>query len=290
MKKAVLKLIFALLSFASLKTIYFFGEVIGFFLSISPNSIKRNTQINLNLCFPKKSSEQIKYLTKKSLKESSKSALESCKYWDGHNKKDLSLIVEVKGQDLIINSLKEGKGVILFTPHIGNIEILISLIAAKFNCTVPYTPAKIKALDELVKTSRTLMGANMVKADSGGIRSCLKSLYDGNLVLMASDQVPKKGNGIISPFFNLPALSVSLISTMARKTKSPCHSVSCLRKGGGRGFSIIFNKKVKELNDLIVQEGVNLMNRELEECIMKAPEQYAWEYKRFKNSTFKNPY
>ena len=44
------------------------------------------------------------------------------------------------------------------------------------------------------------------------------------------------------------------------------------------------------MNYLDGQEGVNLMNRELEECIMKAPEQYAWEYKRFKHSVIKNPY
>ena len=32
------------------------------------------------------------------------------------------------------------------------------------------------------------------------------------------------------------------------------------------------------------------MNRELEKCIMFAPEQYAWEYKRYKHSKSKDPY
>ena len=107
---------------------------------------------------------------------------------------------------------------------------------------------------------------------------------------MASDQVPKKSNGIISSFFGVSALTVSLISTLSKKTKSPCHSVVCLRQSRGQGFRIIFSEKINQLNDLDVQDGVNLMNRELEKCIMKAPEQYAWEYKRFKHSTFESPY
>ena len=107
---------------------------------------------------------------------------------------------------------------------------------------------------------------------------------------MASDQVPNKKSGIISNFFGTPALTVSLISSIAIRTKSPCHSVSCIRQKRGKGYGIIFSERLDKLNTLDVQEGVNLMNTELEKCIMKAPEQYAWEYKRFKHSKFKNPY
>jgi KDO2-lipid IV(A) lauroyltransferase len=130
----------------------------------------------------------------------------------------------------------------------------------------------------------------MVKADSGGVKSALSALNRGEILIMASDQVPKKSNGIISNFFGIPALSVSLISSLAIRTKSPCHSVSCIRLKKGKGYRIIFSERLEKLNTLGVQQGVNLMNTELEECIMKAPEQYAWEYKRFKHSNFKNPY
>ena len=196
----------------------------------------------------------------------------------------------MEGKDLILRSLEEGRGVILFTPHIGNIEILINFVANNFKSTIPYTPAKISALDSIMNSARDLMGANMVKADSGGVKSSLITLKEGNLIMMASDQVPKKSNGIISNFFGVSALTVSLISTLSKKTKSPCHSVVCLRQSRGQGFRIIFSEKINQLNDLDVQDGVNLMNRELEKCIMKAPEQYAWEYKRFKHSTFESPY
>ena len=290
MINGLLKLFLTLFSYISLKYIHFLGEISGFLLSIVPNSIKSTTKTNLKLCFSDKTSKEIDILTRKSLKETSKSLLESGKSWIAYPKLDINKLVEVEGRDLILRSLEEGRGVILFTPHIGNIEILINFVANNFKSTIPYTPAKISALDSIMNSARDLMGANMVKADSGGVKSSLIALKEGNLIMMASDQVPKKSNGIISSFFGVSALTVSLISTLSKKTKSPCHSVVCLRRSRGQGFRIVFNEKINQLNDLDVQDGVNLMNRELEKCIMKAPEQYAWEYKRFKHSTFESPY
>ena len=290
MLNGLLKLFLTLFSYISLKNIHYLGETGGFLLSIVPNSIKNTTTTNLKLCFPDKTTKEIRTLTRKSLKETSKSLFESGKCWITYPKLDISKLVEVEGKDLILSSLEEGRGVILFTPHIGNIEILINYVSNNFKSTIPYTPAKISALDTIMNNARVLMGANMVKADSGGVKSSLIALKEGHLIMMASDQVPKKSNGIVSSFFGTPALTVSLISSLSQKTKSPCHSVICLRRSGGRGFKISFSKRITGLNDLGVQDGVNLMNRELEKCIMKAPEQYAWEYKRFKHSIFESPY
>ena len=130
----------------------------------------------------------------------------------------------------------------------------------------------------------------MVTASSSGVKALFVSLKKGGLIVIASDQVPREENGLISKFFGTQALTVSLVSRLAVRTKSVCHSVCCIRLGKGMGFKIIFSKKIGDMNVLTIQDGVNLMNRELEECIMKAPEQYAWEYKRFKHSVFENPY
>ena len=290
MVKGLFALFLTLLSLISLKNIHFLGEAMGFLLSILPNSARNNTKINLKLCFPNSSDQEIKVLMRKSLKETSRSLLESGKSWITFPKTGVANIIQIEGMKLVSESLSQEKGAILFTSHLGNIEVLISFLAQNFKCTILYTPAKINAVDELMKQARLLMGAKMVKADSGGVKSALKALNRGEVIIMASDQVPKKKSGIISNFFGTPALSVSLVSSLATRTESPCHSVSCIRLKKGKGYKVIFSERIEKLNTLGVPEGVNLMNTELEECIMKAPEQYAWEYKRFKHSNFKNPY
>ena len=160
----------------------------------------------------------------------------------------------------------------------------------KFNCYIPYTPAKIDALEKIMKESREQMGANMVTTSISGIRSMLRALKKGEVVVMASDQVPNKRSGLICDFFGNEALTVSLISRLSKRTESSCHLVYCVRQKSGSGFKIVFEKKLDSMNKLDEKEGSNLMNRELEKCIIKFPEQYAWEYKRFKHSTFKSPY
>ena len=278
------------LSIFPLKALNLLGSMVGYVLSITPNNLRNATKINLKICFPAKTEEEIHILTRNSLKESSKSFFESGKCWVTYPRITINPILEVEGKSLVLNSLKEGNGVILFTPHMGNIEVLLRYIAENFNCTAPYTPAKIPSLDIFVKNAREMMGANMVAASSSGVKTLFSSLKKKGVIIIASDQVPKRKNGLMANFFGTQALSVSLISSLAIRTKSACHSVCCIRLEKGKGFKIIFNKKISDMNVLSTQEGVNLMNRELEECIMMAPEQYAWEYKRFKHSVFENPY
>ena len=77
MLNGLLKLFLTLFSYISLKNIHFLGEVTGFLLSIVPNSLKTTTRTNLKICFPEKTQMEIDILTRKSLKETSKSLFES---------------------------------------------------------------------------------------------------------------------------------------------------------------------------------------------------------------------
>jgi KDO2-lipid IV(A) lauroyltransferase len=82
---------------------------------------------------------------------------------------------------------------------------------------------------------------------------------------------------------------MTLVSKLKLKTGAPCHSVYCLRKPCGKGFEVIYSHEIEGM-DLDMQSSVDRMNEELEKCIMKAPEQYAWEYKRYKHSGLKDIY
>ena len=256
MVKGLFTLFLTLLSLISLKNIHFLGEAMGVLLSILPNSARNNTKINLKLCFPNSSDQEIKVLTRKSLKETSRSLLESGKSWITFPKTGVASIIQIEGMKLVSESLSQEKGAILFTSHLGNIEVLISFLAQNFKCTILYTPAKINAVDELMKQARLLMGAEMVKADSGGVKSALKALNRGEVIIMASDQVPKKKSGIISNFFGTPALSVSLISSIAIRTKRPCHSVSCMRQKMGKGYRIICSERLDNLAKKITDKDI----------------------------------
>ena len=62
----------------------------------------------------------------------------------------------------------------------------------------------------------------------------------------------------------------------------------CIRGPKGNDFKLIFSPKLEMPNT--IKEGVDTMNKELEKCIMLAPEQYAWEYKKYRRSGNENHY
>ena len=106
MVKGLFALFLTLLSLISLKNIHFLGEAGGFLLSIVPNSLKTTTRTNLKICFPEKTPLEIDILTRKSLKETSKSLFESGKCWIVYPKLDINKLVEAEGKDLILRSLE----------------------------------------------------------------------------------------------------------------------------------------------------------------------------------------
>ena len=288
--KVLINTVLNTLSFLPLTLLHRLAVAFAYFLYFTPNRLKSTTLTNLNLCFPEKSNKDILRLARLSLIETSKTFFESGKNWIYYPRAGVSSVIEEQGFSELKDSLALNKGVILFAPHMGNIEVIINYLANQVGCTIPYTEAKIPAVDKIIKNARSSVGALMVKSSTSGVRSLLKALTKGEVICIACDQVPAKEKGIIANFFGIPALTMSLVVKLANKTNSPCLSVSCVRKKRGEGFKIYFSKKLIGINSSDLQAGVHLMNQELEKCIMRAPEQYAWEYKRFKRSLLKSPY
>ena len=137
-------------------------------------------------------------------------------------------------------------------------------------------------LDSFITKSRSHSGVQMVDVDSPGIRQILTTLRQGNVVAFASDQVPKKGSGILSKFFSRQIYSIKLLPKLQQKTNCAVHLMYCERMKKGEGFRIHFSDSICLSKE--TQEGVDKMNIEFEKCIMNIPEQYSWEYKKFKRA------
>ena len=161
------------------------GEFLAYFLYLFPNRLKSTTFVNLQLCFNKKSKKEISELTRLSLSETSKSFFESGKNWITYPKKGVNSIVEVEGLNELKKSVDKNQGVILFTPHLGNIEVIINYLSNNFSCAIPYTEVKITSAENLIKKARLSMGASMINTSTSGVRTLLGSLNKGDVVAIA---------------------------------------------------------------------------------------------------------
>ena len=270
------------------KGLFYIGKVLALLLYTLPNKHRRVSEANLKLVFPHKTSLQINSILRDSLFHSIMNILEAGLVWGNQNYKKKPGFINVKNFSKIETALSSNKGVLLFTPHIGNIEIIINFLGQHTDCTIPYTQPKNKDLDKIITNSRNKSGVKMVDINVSGIKEMLSALKNKKLVAVASDQVPKKGAGIISKFFNSEIYSMSLLPKLQQRTGCVAHLMYCERKENGKGFVIHFDSKIDLSSN--IQDGVDKMNNEFEKCIMKLPGQYSWEYKKFKRTELDSIY
>jgi KDO2-lipid IV(A) lauroyltransferase len=264
------------------KGLFYIGKVLGLLLYILPNKHKRISKANLELVFPQKTSLQINSILRDSLFHSIMNILEAGLVWGKQDYKKKPGFINVKNFSEIETALSSDRGILLFTPHIGNIEIIINFLGQHTDCTIPYTQPKHKGLDKIITNSRNKSGVKMVDINVSGIKEMLAALKNKKLAAVASDQVPKKGAGIISKFFNNEIYSMTLLPKLQQRTGCVAHLMYCERKEKGKGFVIHFDSKIDLSSN--IQDGVDKMNNEFEKCIMKLPGQYSWEYKKFKRT------
>ena len=214
--------------------------------------------------------------------------LESGIVWGSKNRKFENYLIEICNIEAIKKSNDSERGILLITPHLGNIEIIIKFLGKQFNCTIPYSKPNQSYLDKIITLSRERAGVKMVDTDVAGLKELIKSLKEKNMVAIASDQVPKQGFGVASTFFGKEIYSMTLVPKLKKISNCAVHSVYCERRKKAQGFNIYFSNEIDLSHD--VQEGVDRMNNEFEECIISIPEQYSWEYKKFKRSIHKTIY
>ena len=136
------------------RVLFIIGKCLSMALYLCPNDHKKVSLANLNHVFQSKTKLEIKTILKESLFHSSMAFLESGLVW-GRNSAQQDSFIEIINYESIENSLKQGNGVLLFTPHLGNIEILINYLGSQATCTIPYTRPKNIYLDEIITASRT---------------------------------------------------------------------------------------------------------------------------------------
>jgi KDO2-lipid IV(A) lauroyltransferase len=95
---------------------------------------------------------------------------------------------------------------------------------------------------------------------------------------MASDQVPANGLGVYSTFFGHECYSFSLAPKLAKKSNKQI-IMSYLSYEKDIGHIINFKKPRA---DIYTNNGVDVMNKEMENEILKSPTEYSWEYKKFR--------
>ena len=192
----------------------------------------------------------------------------------------------IDGGDQMSELLSRQKGLIVLTPHLGAFELAPRLIARHHPLSIMYRPARHASMEVLLQAFRPSQKIQMVPARASGIRHFLRTLKSGGVVGLLPDQVPVDGEGVWAPFFDSPAYTMTLPLRLAQKTGAPLAWVVVHRVRSGWAMSVRHWALPFELDALQSPEdwamAAHCMNREIEQLILGAPEDYLWTYNRYR--------
>jgi Kdo2-lipid IVA lauroyltransferase/acyltransferase len=280
-KDQLAPLVFKLLALLPLGVLRAVGGLMGRVMWITRSRAAKVTLENLRLCFPELSPQERDQLAQQSLQETAKTAMEAGAIWRNSWEWLESKIVAYEGDDILRAKLAEGKGVLVLAPHHGNWEVVAPYLASVAHLTAMYQPLKTKAMDDLVLSGRSKLNISMAPTNRKGVMMLFKALQAGTIVGILPDQVPDKESGnVIAPFFDQPALTMTLVQGLV--TRTGCAVCSCYAERVADGFKLVVMEADSTIHSEDQLASVTGLNASVATCVRRAPAQYQWEYKRFR--------
>ncbi len=240
------------------------------------------TATNIDLCFPDSNAETRESLAKQSLSETGKLGFEMCAVWSRSNQWLETQIREVNNEQMVHEALANGRGLVILAPHLGNWEVLGKFLPRYAAITSLYQPPKQASLEPMIKAARETSGATLVPTSQRGVAKLLKHLKGGGITGILPDQVPAQGSGVFADFFGHSAYTMTLVHGLLRRTEAAVLVGVALRCD--EGFDIHFLPVSDAIYDEDSEKSCAAMNAAIEDAVRLAPEQYQWEYKRFRRS------
>lgn len=242
---------------------------------------RRITEYNITIAFPEKPLAEQRCLAKASILQLFHSMADLGPSWLWPAERVLGRFSSVVGDEYLRALFAENRGVIVLLPHIGNWEVVGTYIATRYPVTTLYKVAKLAALDRVILRARQRHGNTLVPADKSGVRALMSALKSRELVIILPDQVPARGSGEFAPLFGEPALTMTLVTKLIHRfgSKAVC---AYAKYQPDNSYELVFRPADKEIYSPDPSTALAALNKSVEQCILDCPEQYRWEYKRYK--------
>ena len=280
-----MRLFFYLLSPFSLRLGYVFCDLITSTIIALNVEIVKISRININIAYPSKDKEDKETLVKRSVKQSIRSYYETLFCLSRKQKKLNNCIFKIENRYLYTQT-NRGFGLILLSTHNRSVDLLLNQLTNQEEVTAIFKPIKIKAFNDFIRKNRQKSGSNVFETNFTGVKELFSALKRGEVIAMAADQVPAKDMGVYEDFFGRKAYTTNLIPSLHSKTKAPIVSVAIHSDTLTNRLYIRYGSKNTYKKGL--PYDAKAMNKEIEKIININPEDYNWEYKRFKKQKVKD--
>ncbi|MGB5247280.1 MAG: LpxL/LpxP family Kdo(2)-lipid IV(A) lauroyl/palmitoleoyl acyltransferase [Woeseia sp.] len=175
----------------------------------------------------------------------------------------------------------DGAGVILLSAHFTSLEIsgrVLSLNSPPFDAV--YRRHRNPLLTEILRTGRERSARDTIEKND--IKSMVRSLREGRPVWYAPDQSYNLKQSAVLPFFNVPAMTNTATTTLARLGRARVLPYFPRRLENGR-YELTILPPLDNFPSDDAEADTRRFVELLEQRIRLCPEQYYWVHRKYKN-------
>ena len=236
---------------------------------------------NLELAFPEKTPQEIEALTVENFKNTGLALIETgiAWFWPGWRFNRLILTHDTDQLDEIE---KQGKGTLVCCVHALNLEITARAftVIGKPGYGI-YRPHNNPAYNFIQHWGRTHNGNRLV--DRKDLKGMIRILRKGERLWYLPDQDYGRRKSVFVPFFAVEdACTTTGTSILAYTSRCAMVTGSSFRNAQGKYELIVSEDIQPEYPQKDDKAAALFMNKQMEQVILRAPEQWMWLHKRFK--------
>jgi len=192
------------------------------------------------------------------------------------NDQTVNRLVTVKGWKNVESALSQGKGIVMTSAHLGNIEVVIyAMLLHGLSITIPVERVSPPELFEYITALRSSKGLKLIPID-GPLLNLIRTLKKGGVAGLAGDR-DITGTGQVVNFFGYPAHLPDGHVRLALKTGAPL-VVGFSRRNPDHTYQAHFlppfNPPATGTEEERVTAGVKFIVRQMEQAIRQTPEQW----------------
>lgn len=272
----MLRFFLRLLSAVPLRWLHAVGILSGWCIFKFSSRYARRMKANLTISGIAPDPATFRRVLRGAVAENGKALFELPAVWFRDDTAAARLVQECRGWDDIESLRRQGRSIIFLSPHMGCFEIAARYVASHFPLTVMYRPQRETWLDALMESGRTNKQLELAPTNFRGVRMLSRALRRGDSIGLLPDHAPGLGEGVWANFFGKPAFTMTLPRKLQRASGAAFMLTFGERLPHGKGFRLHFERLPEHDFD------EEKLNRAIENLVRRYPEQYYWNYNRYK--------
>lgn len=256
------------------------GRAVGRLIYRFSPKIRNITITNVSLCFPEMNAEERQTLIKKNMETLGIGIMETLMAWWLPERRLQKCNINVRGKEFVDAAFEKGKGIILVGPHFLCLEMVGRLLGTRYDFAAMFRPHKKSLLAHIQKKFREKYKIKQIARHR--MRELLRTLDANMAVWYAYDVDGGERRSVFAPFFGIQTASLTALSRVAKLTDAVILPAKFYRVAEPWGYEIVLGAPLENFPSNDLTEDAIRLNQSLEEAIRSVPEQYIWQYKRFK--------